>query len=81
MVENFNYKDQKIKYHLNGAKAEKKRHTCTCSTSGGNYVSVIHVIYYSREVTNCLPRSRSVSRHATLVGALRDETQNGCEGD
>ena len=31
-----------------------------------------------------LPRSRSVSRHATLLPrerALRDETQNGCEGD
>ena len=36
-----------------------------------------------------LPRSRCVSRHATLLhtrlcmwgGALRDETKNGCEGD
>ena len=26
-----------------------------------------------------LPRSRSVSRHATLL--LRDEIQNGCEGE
>ena len=29
----------------------------------------------------CLPRSRSLSRHATLWGgALRDEPKNGCEG-
>ena len=33
-----------------------------------------------------LPRSRYLSRHATLLptelgGALRDETKNGCVGD
>ena len=57
----------------------------------GHFVLLVcNLLEWSQKVfqlvhsTPSLPRSRSLSRYATLLlwgGALRDDTKNGCEGD
>ena len=63
------------------------RYFCSSGLISARYQAIVYhssleyQFFKQIPLSPSLPRSRFVARHATLGGTLRDETQNGGEGD